>query len=94
MQTKYFECVCSCYLHNIRLVWFQDDWMKEHNEEKELYIDIMLNHYQPFWKRIWIAIQYIFKKESCRPYDCVTLSYDEAIKLKDFIGELNNEDSN
>lgn len=87
-NTEYFECECGCLMHNVRIVWFQDEWMKKHNCEKELYIDIHLNHYLPWYKRIYHAILYIFKSEKCKPYDCVTLSYEEANRLKNFIGNI------
>ena len=91
-NTKWFECDCGSYMHNLRIVWFQDEWMKERNFDKELYIDIHLNHYQPFWKRCWIALRYIFKKEVVGAYDCVTLDYKTAIELKDFLQETINLD--
>ena len=93
MNTKYFDCECGCYMHNMRVVWFQDEWMKESNIEKELYIDLMLNQYHPWYKRIWIAFLYVFNKERYRPYDCVTLSYDKAMELKEFLGDITDAES-
>lgn len=90
-ETEYFECDCGCYMHNIRLAWFQDEWMKEHNVDRELYIDIGLRHYLSFWKRLKVAFMYLFKKEKCGSYDCVVLDNKEAVRLKDYLSNLIGE---
>jgi len=87
-KTKYFECDCGSYMHNLRVVWFQDEWMKENNCEKELYVDIHLNHYLPWYKRVWTALRYIFKKEVVGAYDCVVLDYKTAKELRDFLDSM------
>lgn len=48
MKTKYFECDCCNPMHILRIAWFEDEWMKEHNCEKELYITVLLNKAHPW----------------------------------------------
>lgn len=50
--TEYFECSCGSDEHTIRFVLDKKD--------KEIYLCVFLNQYRPWWKRIWIALKYVF----------------------------------
>jgi len=94
MQTKHFDCSCSSFHHTIRFLWFQDDWMKERKIDKDLYMDIHLNIHHPWYKRIWIAIRYIFKMEACGSHDDVYFTFEDVKKLQEFINQFDTGESN
>ncbi len=56
--THYFECACGSPEHTIR---FTLDFEK--NEPSMIWCDFFLDHYMPWYRRIWVAFKYIFKFE-------------------------------
>lgn len=85
MKTKYVECECQSFDHIARWVWFESDhhpWADD-----ELYLDYNLNHYLPWWKRIWVALTYICKEEYIGRYDCLILNREKAVELRDFLNK-------
>jgi len=51
LETEYFECECYTPEHTVRFTYDPDDG--------ELYMSVYLWRW-PFWKRVWIAIKYVF----------------------------------
>ena len=56
MKTHYIECDCGGFGHLARISYFEDD--KEY-----AYLNMQLNHYLPWYKRMWYAINYVFGRE-------------------------------
>lgn len=52
MKTEYFECACFSDEHVLKFICDEED--------NELYCSIFLNQYRSIFKRVWIAIKYIF----------------------------------
>jgi len=52
MKTHYFECQCYSDEHTLKFLIDE--------EEKDLYVSIFLNQYRNIFKRIWVAIKYVF----------------------------------
>ena len=91
---EHIECMCGDANHVTRFVWWRDecyswkDGKKVYPEECDKYwheisIETQLNLRWPWWRRIWLAIKYIFGMQ-CRygHWNEATLSYDEVKKLK------------
>ena len=55
--THYFECACGSAEHTIRFTLDIED--KE--DPPMIFGDIYLDHYMPWWKRIWVAFKYVFR---------------------------------
>lgn len=53
--------ICQCYNteHQLIFSYFPDD------EDKEVYVSVHLTPEYKIWKRIWMAIKYIFGYKSC-----------------------------
>ena len=57
-------------------------------DDEFLYFSLRLNPYLGFFKRISVAIRYIFKREkNLYSYDCVMLPKEEIKDLKQIIDE-------
>lgn len=58
MVHEYFECLCESNEHLVRVNYFVDEFYDL--EEDGIYVDLHLNSYEPWYKRIWLALKYIF----------------------------------
>jgi hypothetical protein len=66
-EKLYLECDCSSKDHVVCLQYVdlnepgkeQDVW------EVSLYLDMQMRPYYPVWKRLWVAIRYLFKATPC-----------------------------
>lgn len=74
----YVECRCSSPEH--RLV-FKLDQLTDH-EPPELYTEVHLHQYNNIFKRIWIAIKYIFGyKSKYGHFDCTIFQSEDVPPL-------------
>lgn len=55
-KTIYLECGCGGFGHLARIAYFEDDL-------EYAYLNMQLNHYLPWYKRIWYAINYVIGRE-------------------------------
>jgi len=69
------ECKCSDVGHLVVLE--RTEW---EGEEPNLYLYLQLNHYLPFYKRVWNAIKYIFGTIDHQCHWSGTLITDESAK--------------
>jgi hypothetical protein len=76
MKSNYFDCSCSSADHTVRFIIDDDpDW-------PELYLEVQLNQYRGFWKRLWAGLKYIFGYESqYGHWDCWELQDKDAERL-------------
>lgn len=79
----FFECQCTSAEHTVRFILNKQD--------KEIYVSMFLDHFQPWYKRVLIALKYIFKMpQGFNHYhfaECVLVEDDiDALEkmLKDF----------
>lgn len=79
METLYADCQCSDFNHTFRFTLDPSDG--------ELWLDVRLNRYEPWYRRVWIAVRYVFKRpEAYGHYDITMLreeDYDRISKLFD-----------
>ena len=73
-----FECTCSTFDHNIR---FEVD-----EEMGHIAISVPLNHWLPWWKRLWLAVKYVLKQtERYGHYDTVMLNPNDYGKIRELL---------
>ena len=60
-QTEFFECACHSDEHTLK---FNLDTMPSHEDAPEIYTSIFLCDWQPWYKRVWVAIKYAFGYKS------------------------------
>lgn len=54
MKTEYFECICDSSEHVLRVV----------KDDNDIYIEVQLHKHHNIFKRMWLAVKYIFGYES------------------------------
>lgn len=77
-EYEYIECVCSCACHNLRFSWDPDPSFPK------ILVSVFLNSYYGFFRRIWLAIRYIFGFKS--KYG----QFDEVILMNEQVEQLEN----
>lgn len=74
MEREYFECQCSDFNHVFRFVLDEKDG--------EAWLEVNINHYLPWYKRVWEAVRYVF---GLRPayghYDITMLREEDYVRL-------------
>lgn len=81
MKTHYFECACYSNDHTIKM-----DLCTEDKEFPDLYLSVQLNQWNGIFKRIWLAIKYIFGR-GCRygHWDTWMLKHDDVNRLRNLL---------
>lgn len=84
MNIEYLEC--SCYSDEHRLVMSYDE------EYNEIHISFFLRHYT-FFRRIWIAIKYIFGYK-CKygHWDCFLLNPKDKNRFIEILNKIRTTD--
>jgi hypothetical protein len=83
---EHFECACHSDEHTLKFTL--DDY--------DIWASVYLFQYQSFWKRIWIAIKYIFGSHCGEGHwDCFMLKHEDITRLialleksKHFVGKF------
>ena len=80
-NSHFFECVCHSDEHTLRFIYDEDD--------NEFYTTIFLNQYRNLFKRILIAIKYIFGYK-CKygHWDCWVLKYEDIDRMKKLLDKI------
>ena len=80
-NSHFFECVCHSDEHILRFMYDKDD--------NQFYTTIFLNQYRNIFKRIWIAIKYIFGYK-CKygHWDQWILKYEEVDRMKKLLDKI------
>lgn len=87
-KTEYFECVCSSDEHTLKFVLDEecDDIM-----DLEIWTSVFLDQYQPWWKRIWVAIKYIFGyKSRYGHWDCFIMRREDVDRMQLLLENFKN----
>ena len=84
-ESEMFICDCSDVSHNIVFqLW---DWQKDGKDDFgeccELSLHVHLAAYPSFWKRIGLAVRYIFGyKSKYGDYDIMDIRYEDVPRIK------------
>lgn len=78
METHFFECECMSDEHVFKFVYDPT--------ENELYLSVHIRDWQPWWKRVWIAVKYVFGyKSKYGEWDTVIFQPRDAIRLRNIL---------
>lgn len=89
MEHKYFECDCNHPNHVLRFTWFQDEW-ENRKLDREIWIEIFLNHHYSWYKRVWLALKYIFKADSKSCFGDVVWNAQTVADMKEFLNQFDS----
>lgn len=82
-EAKYFDCSCMSPEHTVRFVVMLDN---EVPERSDLNLEIQLNHYLPWYRRIVPAIKFLFGwRDLQNEYDTVVFKREDVVRLKEFL---------
>jgi len=81
---EYYTCLCSSPNHTLRFVLDKDP------EFPTIYTEIMMSHYQPWYKRIWISIKYIFGMDTVDHYGAWEIKHEDVDRMIALLTELKN----
>lgn len=74
METHTIHCQCSSDEHH--LVYRFDP------DERTIYTSVYLHQYRGFWKRVWVAVKYVFGYQSkYGAWDCVDMGPEQVKQL-------------
>jgi hypothetical protein len=80
MEKLYLECQCDCAQHTIRFTFDPSDLTGE------IYTEVQLNPYHPWYQRLWIALKYVFGHQSkFGAFDCTILHKEDYPKLRSLL---------
>jgi len=80
MINQYFECLCHSNEHTLKFS------LDDNEEYPDLYASIFLIHHRNVFKRIWIAIKYVFGyKSSYGHWDEWLLRPEDSVKLRELL---------
>lgn len=78
METDHFDCQCSDFNHTVRFTLDPRDG--------DVYLDVRLNYWDRWYKRIWNAIKYVFKRDvAYGHYDVTLLKEEDYDRLRDLL---------
>ena len=92
-QTQFFLCQCHSPEH--MFLWTAFDWGAGKPVDKltrpEFELEVCLETHLaplPFWKRVWLAIKYVFNR-SCNygHFDSIMIRHEDVLKLGNLVEE-------
>lgn len=89
MEHKYFECDCNDANHVVRFTWFQDEW-EGRKLDREIYIEVFMNHNYSWYKRVWLALKYIFKADTKGCFGDVIWNLKTIADMKEFLNQFDS----
>lgn len=82
---KIIVCECGDIAHQLVLSWFKPQIPMDYDSNEYVYLSVHLNKL-PFWKRLKVAIQYLFGKQSkYGAFDEVIIDSSEYKKFQDMV---------
>lgn len=87
LQNEYMTCECLSNEHTLRYVFCKSE--KPGDDPSEIYTEVYLNDWRPWYKRVWVGIKYIFGYK-CRygHWDTFIMQREEATKLRKLLQEF------
>lgn len=78
----YFDCQCDNFDHTIRFTY--------DGNPSEITVEVRMNDWLPWWKRVLVAFKYIFKmnRKTGFDYDCTILKKDDLYILEKMIERM------
>jgi hypothetical protein len=94
-QIEHFDCDCNSPEHTLRFMYMPPYKYQNGLEEGELYTEVYLQQYRNVFKRIWIALKYIFGYK-CRygHFDCTIIKKEDYQRFKRLIDKVIQDKDN
>ncbi|MFH1547418.1 MAG: hypothetical protein ABIC57_02940 [bacterium] len=89
MEDEFFICQCFSDEHTLRFSYIDNSEFPDFPDgEDSFYTSVFLNKYQSIWKRIWIALKYIFGYK-CKygHWDCFDFKMEDRERLIEFLSK-------
>lgn len=76
VEELHLDCRCDNFIHSVRF-HYDSEW-------RELQVETHLGNWLPWYKRVWLAVKYVFKVTHPvhLQYDCALIKPDDYPKLK------------
>ncbi len=90
--SHYYECSCGSSEHTLKFILDFDRYGEGTTDhDPMIYTEVYLNDWQPLWKRIWVAVRYVFGYR-CRygHWDCFNMRPQDAVQLRDMLDTFIN----
>ena len=80
MQVEHLDCVCNDMSHHVRFTL--DD------ENGDLILEVHLEQYAPWWRRVINAVRYVFNRGSrYGHYECTIVKPEDYVRLRNMLAE-------
>jgi hypothetical protein len=75
MENQHYDCACYSDEHTLRFTLDPEDG--------DIYASQFMNHWFPWWKRVWVGLRYVFGYK-CKygHFDCWIMRDEDAEKLR------------
>jgi len=78
--THYYECTCGAPDHTLRFILDHGN-AEDVNWPPTIYTEVMMSHFRPWYKRVWISIRYVFGMDTVDHFGGWELNRDDADRL-------------
>lgn len=84
LQHELFVCDCEDLSHQFIITYCND------TDAPSISVQVKLTTWLPWYKRLWVAIKYLFRPGECRfgEYDEVLLKRSDAVRLQNVVNRL------
>lgn len=77
-QIEHLDCRCQDFRHSIRFD-IEDD-------TGYIYLSTHIDQCYPWYKRLWIALRYVFKRDAINgQYDVTFIKYEDYDRIRDIL---------
>lgn len=81
MHTSFFDCECHSAEHTLRFDFDPADG--------ELYVTVFLRASQPWYRRVWSAVGYVFGRDRrWGDFDCFIMQSQDRARLADVVEQF------
>lgn len=82
-KTEYYDCQCNSPEHTLRFIYIAPFKSCDGSmEEGSLFTEVYLSQYRNVFKRVWVAIKYIFGYKCCYGHwDCWLMKLEDCDRL-------------
>jgi hypothetical protein len=80
METRHFDCRCSHFDHLMRVTLDAYDG--------DIWFELRMNHFLPWWKRVLVALAYVFKRpHRGEHFDTVELQHADIWRVQKLLND-------
>lgn len=86
-EVERLACICSCHDAGHQLVFEKHLWpaCKTWDADADIEVYVTLNQIHGFWKRLWHATRYVFRRDQRMAFDSMSFQEEDIVRLRDFL---------